>query len=207
MPVETCNLPRRPADAVHHNPSTTQQNYWRFHRPSISAFRIYLFRSLKRPFSSLRSARTRSPVASPHGGPPQPACPHRVPAREPALGPRPHRGLHRPVVLDGAPGAGPPGPQPPRPPDRTADPPRRALPSWRPGACGREEARPHPRWGWRAHRRSEAMRGPALATPTSTPPWDDHSRLAYVEVLDDERGRSPPRPFAEPRFCPTRIAR
>lgn len=207
MPVETCNLPRRPADAVHHNPSTTQQNYWRFHRPSISAFRIYLFRSLKRPFSSLRSARTRSPVASPHGGPPQPAVPtSRTGAGAGAGAPTASR-LHRPVVLDGAPGAVPPGPQPPRPPDRTADPPRRALPSWRPGACGREEARPHPRWDWRAHRRSEAMRGPGIGYAYIHAAVDDHSRLAYVEVLDDERGRSPPRPFAEPRFCPTRIAR
>ena len=51
------------------------------------------------------------------------------------------------------------------------------------------------------------MRGPGIGYAYIHAAVDDHSRLAYVEVLDDERGRSPPRPFAEPRFCPTRIAR
>ena len=42
--------------------------------------------------------------------------------------------------------------------------------------------------GWRAHGRSEAVRGRSIGYAYIHAAVDDHSRLAYVEVLDDERG-------------------
>ena len=42
--------------------------------------------------------------------------------------------------------------------------------------------------GWRAHGRSEAVRGRGIGYAYIHAAVDDHSRLAYVEVLDDERG-------------------
>lgn len=42
--------------------------------------------------------------------------------------------------------------------------------------------------GWRAHGRSEAVRGRGIGYAYIHAAVDDHSRLAYLEVLDDERG-------------------
>ena len=42
--------------------------------------------------------------------------------------------------------------------------------------------------GWRAHGRSEAARGRGIGYAYIHAAVDDHSRLAYIEVLDDERG-------------------
>ena len=46
--------------------------------------------------------------------------------------------------------------------------------------------------GWRAHGRAmgstAARKGPGSATTTCTPLVDDHSRLAYCEILPDEKG-------------------
>lgn len=44
------------------------------------------------------------------------------------------------------------------------------------------------RCGWRAHGRCEAVRGRGIGYAYLHAAVDDHSRLAYVEVLDDERG-------------------
>jgi transposase InsO family protein len=45
-----------------------------------------------------------------------------------------------------------------------------------------------PGGGWRAHGRSEAVRGRGIGYVYIHAAVDDHSRLAYLEVLDDERG-------------------
>jgi transposase InsO family protein len=45
-----------------------------------------------------------------------------------------------------------------------------------------------PGGGWRAHGRSEAVRGRGIGYAYIHAAVDDHSRLAYLEVLDDERG-------------------
>ena len=42
--------------------------------------------------------------------------------------------------------------------------------------------------GWRAHGRSEAVRGRGIGYAYIHAAVDDHSRLAYLEVLDDEKG-------------------
>jgi transposase InsO family protein len=42
--------------------------------------------------------------------------------------------------------------------------------------------------GWRAHGRSEAVRGRGIGYAFIHAAVDDHSRLAYLEVLDDEKG-------------------
>ena len=42
--------------------------------------------------------------------------------------------------------------------------------------------------GWRAHGRSEAVRGRGIGYAYIHAAVDDHSRLAYIEVLGDERG-------------------
>lgn len=42
--------------------------------------------------------------------------------------------------------------------------------------------------GWRVHGRSEAVRGRGIGYAYIHAAVDDHSRLAYLEVLDDERG-------------------
>jgi transposase InsO family protein len=42
--------------------------------------------------------------------------------------------------------------------------------------------------GWRAHGRSEAVRGRGIGYAYIHAAVDDHSRLAYIEVLDDEKG-------------------
>jgi len=42
--------------------------------------------------------------------------------------------------------------------------------------------------GWRVHGRSEAVRGRGIGWDSCHVAIDDHSRLAYVEVLPDERG-------------------
>ena len=42
--------------------------------------------------------------------------------------------------------------------------------------------------GWRAHGRSEAVRGRGIGYAYIHVAVDDHSRLAYLEVLDDEKG-------------------
>jgi transposase InsO family protein len=45
-----------------------------------------------------------------------------------------------------------------------------------------------PGGGWRAHGRSEAVRGRGIGYVYIHAAVDDHSRLAYLETLDDERG-------------------
>jgi transposase InsO family protein len=42
--------------------------------------------------------------------------------------------------------------------------------------------------GWRAHGRSEDVRGRGIGYDYVHTAIDDHSRLAYIEVLDDEKG-------------------
>lgn len=44
--------------------------------------------------------------------------------------------------------------------------------------------------GWRAHGRSEAVRGRGIGYDYVHAAVDDHSRLAYAEVLTDEKGRT-----------------
>ena len=45
-----------------------------------------------------------------------------------------------------------------------------------------------PGGGWKAHGRSEAVRGRGVGYAYIHAAVDDHSRLAYLEVLDDEKG-------------------
>ena len=62
------------------------------------------------------------------------------------------------------------------------------------GPHGRQEGRPHPRRrrleGPRPRRRERPARrsAPGSGSTTSTPLVDDHSRLAYSEILPDEKG-------------------
>jgi transposase InsO family protein len=82
------------------------------------------------------------------------------------------------------------------PSDRPTDPPLRAPTARRPGPPGHQEARPHPprrrpprpRPGhWDGQRRADRSGGGYDYLHAAV---DDHSRLAYVEVLDDERAHT-----------------
>ena len=123
------------------------------------------------------------------------------------LGTGPDRRPGRAGALDGARGAGPVPAQPAhpcRPGHRGADPPLRARPPRVADPRGREEARQHPRRRRMAVRRQTARRsepdrhqGPHRSR--RTPHYnakigtcfvhtviDDHSRVAYAEIHDDE---------------------